>query len=191
MESQTTIPLTAWATWHLNSQHVCVWLSPLRNCSTWSSVMRSQQSGSQDPWCVVSFFISSSQSSSVSNSKLLLKMASGYNSLKCSYQQTQNVSLSPNLPVVSKAFQKCVLIQSLEVPGHLYQRHLDYLEDKVSALTPYLKIEKGIFFSFIYWKDLSCQCWASIDYVRDRLLLDSPLPFLTMEIYLYANTWQY
>lgn len=67
----------------------------------------------------------------------------------------KSVSLSPNLPVVLKAFQKCVLIQSLELPGHLYQRHLDYLEDKVSALKPYLKIERGIFFSFIYWKDLS------------------------------------
>lgn len=157
MESQTTIPLTAWATWHLNFP-VCLHLT-LPSAQPQYLVIcheETQQSGSQDPWCVISFFVSSTQSSSVSNSKLLLKMASGYNSLKCSYQQTQkSVSLSPNLPVVLKAFQKCVLVQSLELPGHLYQRHLDYLEDKASALKPYFKIEKGIFFNFIYWKDLS------------------------------------
>lgn len=81
-----------------------------------------------------------------------------------------------------------MLVQSLELPDHLYQRHLDYLEDKVSALKPYFKIERAFSLTSFIGKTSLCQCYASIDYVRDRLLLDSPLPFLTMEIYLYANT---
>lgn len=127
------------------SQHVCLWLSPLHNCSTWSSVTR--RLSRVVPKIPDVWFPSLSQVLKVVQSQTVSSfsrwpLATTLWNVVTNKHKCFTVT---NLPVVLKALQKYVLVQSLELPGHLYQRHLDYLEDMVSALKPYFKIEKGIF----------------------------------------------
>lgn len=145
VESQTTTPSQPEPPDIRTSQHVCLWLSPLHNCSTWSSVTR--RLSRVVPKIPDVWFPSLSQVLKVVQSQTVSSfsrwpLATTLWNVVTNKHKCFTVT---NLPVVLKALQKYVLVQSLELPGHLYQRHLDYLEDMVSALKPYFKIEKGIF----------------------------------------------